>query len=125
LKGEAEMATHTRSTSDVAVIGIDIGKDIFHLLGFDDAVSAMSLRRPECAMSCRTLQLFQKTKVLRRPVEPAVIVGPSPPLCVTSDKRWKTDIRRPESATIFGAGADLKQGGRGSSPSQKHTRLIP
>jgi hypothetical protein len=38
------MATHTRSTSRVAVIGIDIGKDIFHLFGFD-AAGAVVLRR--------------------------------------------------------------------------------
>ncbi len=31
------MATPTSSPSGVAVIGIDIGKDTFHLLGFDDA----------------------------------------------------------------------------------------
>ena len=39
------MATHTRSTSGVAVIGIDIGKDIFHLLGFDDAGSVVLRRK--------------------------------------------------------------------------------
>jgi transposase len=39
------MATHTRSTSGVAVIGIDIGKDIFHLLGFDGAGSVVLRRK--------------------------------------------------------------------------------
>jgi hydrogenase maturation factor HypE len=37
------MATHTSSASGVAVIGIDIGKDTFHLLGFDGAGSVVLL----------------------------------------------------------------------------------
>jgi transposase len=39
------MATHTHSTSGVTVIGIDIGKDIFHLLGFDDTRSVVLRRK--------------------------------------------------------------------------------
>lgn len=41
----AAHSTHTRSTSGVAVIGIDIGKDIFHLLGFDGAGSVVLRRK--------------------------------------------------------------------------------
>jgi transposase len=39
------MATHTSSPSGVAVIGIDIGKDVFHLLGFDDTGSVVLRRK--------------------------------------------------------------------------------
>jgi len=39
------MATHTHFTSGVTVIGIDIGKDIFHLLGFDGAGSVVLRRK--------------------------------------------------------------------------------
>jgi len=39
------MATHTHSTSDVTVIGIDIGKDVFHLVGFDGAGSVVLRRK--------------------------------------------------------------------------------
>jgi hypothetical protein len=39
------MATHTSSASGVAVIGIDIGKDTFHLLGFDGAGSVVLRRK--------------------------------------------------------------------------------
>ncbi len=39
------MATHTSSPSGVTVIGIDIGKDIFHLLGFDGAGSVVLRRK--------------------------------------------------------------------------------
>ena len=49
------MATHTHSTSGVTVIGIDIGKDIFHLLGFDGAGSVV-LRRKINLLRCILLR---------------------------------------------------------------------
>jgi transposase len=57
------MATQTRSTSSVAVIGIDIGKDVFHLLGFDDSGSVVLRRKIKRLALVRTFEALPRCVV--------------------------------------------------------------